>query len=440
MLRTCLVSVLLLTPRVLAGELDLQPRLPSPTTEVAPEHVAPPLPGVESVASLNLTDLEGISLQNNPTLVAARAVLEAARGRQIQSGRYPNPVIGYHGVELGLRDTAGQQGGFVNQQFITAGKLGLDQAIAGKDIEAALFRLGAQQQRVLSDVRVRFYMMLVSQQRVALTAELARLGDALVSATEQLIAGRLAADNDLLQAQIRADESQILLDNARNQNIELWRRLAAVVGLPAMSMSPLIGELEADLPAYEWEDCYASVLGANPALQAAHARVERAQIAIRRATVEPIPNVDLFVSVRHHNVTQDDVANVQLGVPIPIFNKNQGNILSAQAEWVAARSEVKRIELELQDRLAVAHRRYANARQQVTRYRERMVPRAEKSLALVTGGYEHGQVQYLTLLNAQQTYIQVNLAYLDALQEFRVASSIIDSQLLTGSLQWRPNP
>ena len=138
--------------------------------------------------------------------------------------------------------------------------------------------------------------------------------------------------------------------------------------------------------------------------------------------------------MRHHNVTHYDVANVQVGIPIPIFDRNQGNIRSAEAEWVAACNEVRRLELDLQDQLAVAYRRYANARQQADRYGQRMVPRAARSLKLVTDGYQTGQVQYLTLLTAQQTYLQVNLSYLDSLRELRTSAAIIDGQLLSGSL------
>jgi cobalt-zinc-cadmium efflux system outer membrane protein len=238
----------------------------------------------------------------------------------------------------------------------------------------------------------------------------------------------------LLQAEIRADESYILLDNARNQHVEAWRRLMAVVGVPTIQMTPLTGELNADLPSYDWDGCYAMVLGSNPSLNAARTRMDRARIIIRRAKKEPIPNIDLMVSNRHHNVTGDNVTNVQVGIPIPIFNKNQGNILGAEAEWVAACNEVKRIELDLQDRLAVAYRRYANAQQQADRYSKRMVPRASRSLKLVTDGYEKGQINYLTLLTAQQTYLQVNLSYLDSLRELRASSAIIEGQLLSGIL------
>ena len=357
--------------------------------------------------------------------------------RKTQAGLYPNPVVGYHATEIGNLGTAGQQGGFISQRLITGGKLQLDQAIAEAEIAEANFRFHAQEERVLSDVRIRFYDALVAQRRIDLSTQLAHIGDEIVKATETLIAVRQGAENDLLQAEIRADESHILLDNAVNEQAEAWRRLAAVVGLPIMQVAQLDGRLSADLPTHDWESCHVTVLENHPALNAARARMSRARIVIRRAKKEPVPNLDLSVSVRHHNVTDSEVANVQIGIPIPIFNKNQGNIRSAEAEWIAACNEVKRIELSLQDRLAVAYRRYANAHQQSGRYGERMIPRASRSLKLVTDGYEKGQVQYLTLLTAQQTFLQVNLSYLASLRELRVASSLIECQLLTDSLAER---
>ncbi len=383
----------------------------------------------------SLSDLESIAFQNNPTLAAAAARIDVARGRQLQAGLYPNPVVGYHGVEMGIRDTAGQQGGFISQRFITAGKLKLDQQIAGKEIDEAHFRFHAQEQRVLSDVRVRFYDTLIAQQRVELTKELTRIGDQLVKATETLLAGRLGTENDLLQAEIRADESYILYDNARNQHVAAWRRLMAVLGTPSMRMSPLAGEIDSNVSSFNWDSCYSMVLNNNPELNASRTRVERARIVICRAKKEPIPNIELFVSARYHNFTKDDVANVQVGIPIPIFNKNQGNIWAAESKWIAAKKEVQRIELDLQDRLAVAYRRYANARHQVGRYQKRMIPRAKKSLTLVTNGYEKGQVKYLTLLTAQQTYVQVNLSYLNSMRELQTSSAVIEGQLLIGSLR-----
>lgn len=399
------------------------------------EHLPVPAKDGPDEAPLTLADVEGLAVQNNPTLAAATARIAAARGRQVQAGLYPNPVMGYHGTEIGNLGTAGQQGGFVSQRFITGGKLKLDQAAAGKEIREAHFRLHAQEQRVMTDVRVRFYEALAAQRQVELTRDLVQVGDNLVAATEKLKKGRLKTENDLLQAQIRADEAQILLDNARNEFEEAWRRLVVVVGMPTLAMSPLVGNLKADVTGLSWEDCYSTLLAANPELQAARARAGRARILIQRAKKEPLPNVDVSVSVRHINPTDSDVANVQVGVPVPIFNRNQGNIRAAEAEWVAACREVERVELDLQDRLAVVYRRYANARQQSERYSQKIVPKADRSLTLVTNGYEKGQVEYLTLLTAQQTYVQVTLAYIDSLRELQAATAIIEGQLLSESLR-----
>lgn len=441
MLQNGLALVLLAAMPVLVVGQDLQRELQAPIDRMTVdplERLPEPAPRPSRVGAFTLADLEAIAFQHNPTLAVAAARMNAARGRQVQAGLYPNPVIGYHATEIGNRGTAGQQGAFISQRFITGGKLRLDQAIADQEIDEAHFRFHAQEQRVLSDVRVRFYDARIAQRRIDLAMELVRIGNELVTATEKLIEGRQGTENDLLQAEIRADESHILLDNARNEHMEAWRRLVAVVGVPNLEMTPLIGELDADLPRLDWDGCYAMMLADNSAVNAARARVDRASIVIRRAKREPIPNVDLSVSHRHHNVTNDNVTNVQVGVPIPIFNRNQGNIHSAEAEWVAALNDVKRIELELQDQLAVAYRRYANAHQQAARYSQRMVPRAKRSLELVTNAYKQGQVDYLTQLTAQTMYLRVNLSHLDSLRELWAAASVIEGQVLTDSLSTRP--
>jgi cobalt-zinc-cadmium efflux system outer membrane protein len=412
-----------------AGEID-----ESTGDSIGPELLPTVVPVDQPDASLSLADFEQFAFQSNPTLAVAAARLESARGRQLQARLYPNPIVGYHATEIGNLGTAGAQGGFVSQRIITGGKLRLDQAIAAKQIDEAHFRFHAQEQRVLNDVRVRFYKALVAQQRLDLAEQFGQIGDKLVKATDILLKGRLVTENNLLQAEFSAEGAYILLDNARNENAEAWRRLTAVIGRPGLPMSSLRGELDDDQERLDWEDCYRLVWDGNPELAAARSRIDRASIGIVRARKEPIPNVDLSVSVRHHNVTRDDVLNVQVGFPIPIFNRNQGNIRSAEAEWIAANNEVRRIELDLQDRLAVAYRRYANARQQADRYRQRMIPKARKSLELVTNGYEKGQVKYLTLLTVQQTHVQVNLAYLESLQEFRSSAAVINGYLLSGSL------
>lgn len=384
---------------------------------------------------LTLTALESMALRYNPALAAASAQVEAERGRWLQAGRFPNPVVGYHGTEIGNLGTAGQQGGFVAQKFITAGRRGLDRALAGTKVQQSEFALAAQHQRVLNDVRIRFYDALIAQRRLELTRDLADIGDELVRVSKTLVDGRQISHNDLLQAEIEAESAQILHESAANGCLEAWRRLTAVVGVPGLQATELVGDLVEDLSECRWEECYQSLLEQSPEINAAITQVDRERLAVLRAGRERIPNVDVSVSVRHHNVSSDDIANVQVGIPIPIFDANGGNIQRARAELVAAENNVRRIELDLQDRLAVAYRRYADARQQAERYAERILPRAQQALDIVTRAYRNGQADYLTVIASQKTYIQANLAYLDAIRNLRKSQVVIEGQLLSGSLK-----
>ena len=111
--------------------------------------------------SMTLADLEQAALANNPTLAKAGALVQAAQGRWMQDGLYPNPVLSYVGDEMGNDGTAGFQGAKISQEIVTRGKLRLSRAAASHEVAAAQQRLAAQEFRVRNDVRMRFYDALV---------------------------------------------------------------------------------------------------------------------------------------------------------------------------------------------------------------------------------------------------------------------------------------
>ena len=403
---------------------------PLPVLTVETEQIGPH-------ETVTLKDVEQLASKHNPALAIAAARIEIAQGHRAQAGLYPNPMVGYHGTQIGLADTVGAQGGFISQQIITGGKLDLDRRISGKTLSEAELILNSEESRVLTDVRVRFYHTLVAQRRRALTKELAQISDDLVTATKKLFQARQGTANAILQAQIKADQAHILSDNAENHVQETRRRLAAVVGVTINAIGALKGDLETKIPDLSWEASCTAVLSGNPELLAAQLRLERATLAIERAEKEPLPNLDVSFSMRHQNISSEEVANVQVGFPLPIFNKNEGNIRAARAELAAAAKEIERIQFELKDQLAGAYRKYIDAQQETKRYRTRMIPQAKESLGLVTKGYEMGQIDYPTLLIAHKTHIEVNLAYNDALRQLHEALAMIKGQLLTGSLKSR---
>ncbi len=395
---------------------------------------ASPATASVSKAAMPLDEFEAMAVSRHPSISSARARVEAARGRLIQARQYPNTVIGYSAGEMGVLDTAGKQGGFIRQQVITGGKRQLDQAIAAREIERAEADLRAECQRVRNDVGVRFQDVLIAQREVEVTAELRRVARESAKASEKLIAGRQISRPDLLQAQIEADEATILHDNAQNDHRQAWQQLCLVSVGGLLDPAPVRGDLDRPPPDYDWRDCLAMVLSGHPQLAAASAEVQRTRLAIDRAHRQRVPDLDFSVTMRHDYPTNDETVNLEAGLPIPFLDRNQGNIYRAEAEHTAARAELNRLRLDIENRLAAAFRRYANARHQVERYRRQILPKAEESLQLVRAGFDAGQVDYLTLLTSQRTYFRANLAYLQSLRELRQSVVLLNGKLLVGSL------
>jgi outer membrane protein, heavy metal efflux system len=406
-------------------------------TLAQPESALQPGPSSTSQQGMTLTDWEALAERSNPTLAQAAARVEAARGEGVQAGLYPNPRIGYHATEIGDEGQGGQQGGFISQEFVTANKLQRNREVANQSVQQALWACQAQRDRVMGDVRRAFYEVLVAQQTVALSEQLVRVGDEGVRAAEALFGAKEVSRVDVLQARIEADSARIFAEKARNRHFAAWRNLAVVAGATDVQPTTLVGELQDATTQLTWEESLNRILNASPVLAEARANISHAEAVLSRECAARVPNVDMLAGLAYDNATRDTIAEVQIGIPLPVFNRNQGNIRKAQAELVAARSEAHRTTLELQQRLAAVFEQYQNARCQVDKYSHEILPNAQTSLDLVTAGYRQGEFNYVTLLTAQRTFFQANLAYVDAVRDLRSAVVAIDVNLLGDSLQQR---
>ena len=382
----------------------------------------------------SLADFETMALDRHPSLRMAAARINEARGDQRQAGLWPNPMVGYSGEEMGNRGTTGMQSGFVWQKIVMGRKLKLASQVAAGRVAEQQHLAKVSRTRVLNGVRVRYYDTLVAQQRVELTREMSQLGEELAQATARLVEAKQVSANSLLLSEISAEQGRAMLENSRNELIEARRLLAFSVGDIDLKVGELDGNVTADLPDMTWEDCRKLVLDDHPALAAARVRLSTAGEERNRQKRLVVPDIDLRVGVGHMDVTGSDVTSVRVGVPLPIFDRNQGGIARSEAELIRARFGVERLEIELHQRAAVAFREYSNARQQTRRYSAEILPRASRSLGLVRRGYSQGQVPYLELLVAQQKFIEVNLSYLSSIRKLREAVTVIRSQLLISGL------
>src|SRR5690606_3729103 len=148
---------------------------------------------------LTVDAIEQLALANNPTVGQASAKVRALRGKYVQVGLPPNPTVGYVASEVGNEGSAGQQGGYAGQEFITAGKLDKAEAV-----------LRATQRRVLTDVRRSYYRALVAQQRIETAETLLHATGEAVEASQDLLNAEEIPLAGLLQTEVEQQNAEIV--------------------------------------------------------------------------------------------------------------------------------------------------------------------------------------------------------------------------------------
>jgi len=390
-----------------------------------------------AVSETTLAEMEAMALQHNPTLAQRLAKVEAARGRWVQVGLPPNTHVGYSGQQLGSGGQAEQHGVFIGQQFIRGCKLSLNQAAVAQEVSIAQQRYQAQRFRVMTDVRLGYYEVLLSQRRVAVAVEIEGIAKEAVRTTEALLRAQEISKIDLMRAQVERQTASVQVKNARTRNVAAWSRLSAVVGV-TLTPETLPGDLTEIPSDLDEESLLAQILGSSPELTAAYAQVERARWRLQRERAEPIPDIDVQAIFQSDNGTGSSNANLQVTAPIPWLNGNQGAIREAYAELSAASRNVQRVEQSLKRRLATVYQEYAAARNQVEDYSKEggILENSSQTLIFVRRGYEAaGELSYLDLITAQRTYAQTNLAYIEALGMLWETRIEMEGLLLKGSLE-----
>ena len=384
--------------------------------------------------SLTLDDLQQSAQQHNPTLEQARAEILRADGKRQQASRYPNPTIRYTGNEIGQDGKSGQQGFFVSQELVTGGKLRLAR-------DEATFRqlqseqvLSAQEYRVANSVRREYYSILAAVRMRDLGRELVELTKEARPLIENRIKLGVKGEVDLLQLQMETERAELLLIRAENRYTAAWSRLQAVVGNRGLNSTPLVGNLTSDVPDLTWDDSLAKLLELSPQLSRARFGADRARTGLARAQAKPIPNVTVQAGSQYDFATRTQIANLQIGFPLPIRNRNRGNIAAAEAEWIAASRETERVEFVLQRSLADAFQRYATNRTRALRYHNVIIPTAKKSRAMSLTLFDAGEMNFPQLFTVQRSLAAAQVEYVESLENLWHSIVAIDGLLLNDGL------
>ena len=385
-------------------------------------------------AACSLVDLEQIAIASNPAVAEIVAEIESLRGKLTQAGLPPNPTFGVNGEDINEDGGAGRYGVFFGRQIVRGNKLGLSRSVVCAEIQAAEQRLAVIHQRLLTDVRQRYYDMLIAQETLATTAELVKISQDAVDVSRQLFEAKEAPQTSILQSEVELQNALVVKQQANNQLIGARRKLAALLGEADLGFDRVGGSIQDMLELSDFEQSYDELVNCSPEIAALFAEVKQRRRQLCRQIAEPIPNLTWQTTLQYDIVTDDIVTGFQFGVPIPTLNRNQGAIHQARYEIVAAERRAEKKALELRERLASAYENYLNAKLQVDAYDSQILPKAKETLDLVSQGYREGEIDFLLLLTAQRSYSQTRLAYLRQLKQMWRQNVEINGMLLSGSL------
>jgi len=391
--------------------------------------------GVVHADDLSLDAALSTAMTFNPELLAARKTIEAAAGRAVQARLWPNPEL-----ELSSEELPPSRGGFSGAQNLGGlsqtvpfpGKKPLDGRIGQAKVRSVEAQYRAVEVALVRDVKKAFYRVLASERRVTIGEELVTLAESLAQTARKRVEAGATASQEQVRAVIELDRVKTDLVALRREVIEARLALARLMGQPDQREVPLAGQLPVSTDLPDIAQAREELLRAHPRLAVATAEHERAELELRRARLEPYPDVTVGVAAGRDAAENESLMAVRLSIPLPLADRAQGRKRESAANVEVARAERTATEQRLLEELRVAEARLRAAVEQVTAYRDRILPNAEEALRLVQRGFEAGKFGFIDLLDTQRTVAEARLAYQDKLLELNSAAAELEA-LTTGA-------
>jgi cobalt-zinc-cadmium efflux system outer membrane protein len=288
-------------------------------------------------------------------------------------------------------------------------------------VQAAEFALRRTRIELATAVRNGYFDVLVAQQRVRYARLLPQLAETVYRAQIELVAGGEAAAYEPLQLRVFALQAGNAVRRAENSYLAAWRQLAANLGLPQLAPAELAGSVDAPVPRVTYDAALNYLLTHHTDLAIAQTQIDKAVINLRLQRVTPIPNVNVLTVYQHDATTPPYNAafNLQVGVPLPVFNNNRGNIVAAEAQLVSMQQTMTDTRNTLTASLAEVFQRYASNSMIAGSYRTDILSDQVRSSR---GIYERfrqagGDVDFAQVVLALQNLGQVVNDYLGALDD-----------------------
>ena len=387
---------------------------------------------IATVAAQSVDAVVTRALAEHPELAAARAEVDAARGRLQQAGLRPNPML----------DLAGQQNVAGPDNTVSVGvTVPLDlngrkegrMAVAEREIEVKSAHLADRERRLRADIRLKIGEVLAATRNLTVMRELLDVNRQALKLMEERVRRGAAPslEGSLLLVEVnRLDAAQQLVES---RIAVLNLQLNALAGLPPDQ--PIeVGALEAPAVRVDRASGLARAAVVRPDGRAARAEAGMARARIQKEEAEGRWDVTVNVGYQRQEMgfglngitdrggirpIQDTFHMVGGGVTItlPVRNRNEGNVKAAQAETRAAERRREFLELVIRQEVAAAFTQYEAAQRSLDTYARGVRNIARQNLDTIRQSYGLGRIPLLEVIAEQRRLIEVENGYTDVLKQ-----------------------
>ncbi len=406
------------------------------------------LAGADSVGEpggeITLEKAVTAALVRNPTLAAWSWAARAREAGVVQAGLLPNPTLD---VELENVAGSGQRQGVdqaettiqLSQLVPIGGKLAMRRGVADSRGELARWDYEVARIDVLTSTTKAFVALLGAQQRLDLLVELEKLArDGVDSSASRVRAGaapvvaRTRAEVVLLSVQLDRAQAERDLESRRVA-------LSATWGSSAPTFSGALGDLSSGLVEPPPLAQLSARAASNPDLARWGAELEAREASLSLAKALRLPDPTFRLAGRHFNANDDGALVFGVSLPLPLFNRNQGNALAAAHEVERAHAQQMASALAVRSSLARTYQELSAAFNLARSLREETLPVARRAFEGTREGYRRGTFRYLDVLDAQRTLFNLRSREVDALSRYHQARADIERLLGEAIDQGDPN-
>jgi len=379
------------------------------------------------------------AIDHNLSLIAERYNVTVAQAAVVTAGLRPNPVVTVNAmlpdgdlVESGIATREGvlrtdyvlERGGKrerrVEQATLaksvaelqlldTTRKLVLDVETAFADVQLAKLNLALARENLATFNNV-----------VSINVERVRTGDL---AQVELARSRLAA----LQFQNDVEQQTVKLEIARN-------RLAVLLGRKSGEAIDVAGELRRDAAAVDHDAVKARALEQRPDLRAARSDQARSTADLRLQLANA--KIDYTISGEYHREHgggfDGNAYGVFFSAPLPIFNRNQGEVARADVQRTQLEAKTRALESDVVADLDAAFAEYTSARQIVERIERDMLAQARDVRSTMEYSYRRGEASLVEFLDAVRAFNDTTRSYNEARADY--ARSLYTLDALSGKV------